>query len=462
MADAAQHLVVAASGNKYGIVLSDVVEVIRPRAITRVPNSPAGLLGVTNIRGSALPVLSLARMVGGQDAARTDSTRIVVVSSGVQAGLLVDSVASISGRLEYELLDMSSLIGRAYSATSPRSHAVQATTHAPVRSEEREEDDRKALLTFEVCGQDFALPLGEVAAVIKLPSDITVVPKTDDAIVGVTEHRRQLLPLVSLPRLLGFAECDGTRGARSVLIAQLAGFAVGLVVSGTSLVVRVKPDSFDPVPSVLTRGRGETSVSSICRLDQGKLISVLASDRIFDAETTSRLQALSRNEGMVQARSALEQREQFVVFELGEERYGLPIASVDEVVRRPAQLTRVPGAPAFVEGIMNLRGKMIPVIDQRTRFGSAGQRHDAARIIVMTVDGLQTGIAVDRVDEILSIASSDLQQTPALDCGDAVVDRVAMSDATGRMVLLIEPRALLDRAERDLIAAMQSAAPRQG
>lgn len=460
MDDAAQHLVVAVAAGTCRIRLSEVVEIVRTRAITRVPNSPASVLGVANFRGAPLPVLSLARMLGRPGAAVTDSTRIVVVAAGGRAGLLVDGVAAISDNLEHECLHTQALLERACDAkgrgSRPSRVAASSLPHQPA---ERESDDRVALLTFEVSGQDFALPLRDVAAVIRAPSNIAIVPKSDDAIVGVTEHRARLLPLVSLAHLLGLSESDGLGEPATVLIVNLAGMPVGLVVGGTGLVVRVKPNTLDPVPSVLTRGRGEASLSAICRLSQGRLVSVLATDQLFDAETVSRLQsAHSTGEAMEHTLIATEAREQFVVFELGEERYGLPISAVDEVVRRPAQLTRVPGAPVFVEGIMNLRGKMIPVIDQRRRFGAAGHGRNASRIVVLTVDGLQTGIAVDRADEILSVAATEVKSSPGYVSGEAVVDRVVMTNASGAMVLLIEPRALLDQVERDLITAMQSKA----
>jgi purine-binding chemotaxis protein CheW len=150
--------------------------------------------------------------------------------------------------------------------------------------------------------------------------------------------------------------------------------------------------------------------------------------------------------------------EQFVVFDLGGERYGLPVAAVDEIVRRPDQLTRVPLAPPFVDGIMSLRGKMIPVIDQRQRFAVDGQTDGRARrVIILTIDGLQTGITVDKVTEILSVRQSELRAVPEMDeAGAAVVDRVAIGQRHGDMILLIDPRALLDRAERDMLASMRS------
>jgi len=151
---------------------------------------------------------------------------------------------------------------------------------------------------------------------------------------------------------------------------------------------------------------------------------------------------------------------QFVLFRLGEEHYGLPVAAVDEVLRHPPSLTRVPRAPAFLLGVMNLRGKVVPVIDQRRRFEVAGGAAPArGRILVVTIDGLQAGFAVDSASELRSIAAAEIEPVPDLGgAGGQVFDRIASLDGDGRMVLLIEPKALLDRAERDLLASLAAEA----
>jgi purine-binding chemotaxis protein CheW len=157
--------------------------------------------------------------------------------------------------------------------------------------------------------------------------------------------------------------------------------------------------------------------------------------------------------------------EQFVVFRLGDEHYGLPVAAVDEVARRPDKLTRVPRAPAYLQGVMNLRGAVLPVIDTRHRFGTAGAAEGrGGRVVVLTIEGLRAGFAVDAVTEVLSVASADLALAPELASeGAAVFGRVATVEREGRMVLLIQPRALLEAAERDLVATLAArAAAKQG
>ena len=67
--------------------------------------------------------------------------------------------------------------------------------------------------------------------------------------------------------------------------------------------------------------------------------------------------------------------EQFIIFRLGDQDYGLPIAAVDEIARPPERIARLPKAPAFVDGVMNLRGAAVPIIDLRRRFEIESRRH---------------------------------------------------------------------------------------
>jgi purine-binding chemotaxis protein CheW len=186
-------------------------------------------------------------------------------------------------------------------------------------------------------------------------------------------------------------------------------------------------------------------------------VSVLALDKLFDAQTSARILAEAAHGApeMVGA-DAQGDSEQFIIFQLGDEHYGLPIASIDEVVRRPDSLTRVPRAPPFVEGVMSLRGKMVPIIDQRQRFAVRGEADiRGRRVVVVTVDGLQTGIVVDKVSEILAIPASELKSAPELEAETTpVFDRIAMIERDGRIILLVDPKALLDRAERDILGAL--------
>lgn len=103
---------------------------------------------------------------------------------------------------------------------------------------------------------------------------------------------------------------------------------------------------------------------------------------------------------------------QIVVFELGAERYGLDIATVYEIIRHQP-ITAVPQAPAFVEGVINLRGRIIPVVDLRERFAMAdGELTKASRIVVADAGGTRVGLVVDGVSEVLMVPTDAIEPTP--------------------------------------------------
>ena len=239
---------------------------------------------------------------------------------------------------------------------------------------------------------------------------------------------------------------------------------MGLAVDGMGEILRLPESAIDPVPTILTRGNAEAQIQGICRLEGGsRLISVLSTDHLFRDQTL--LEQITpqteKNHDMDRADGPATVYDQFIVFKLGGEEYGLPIGCVDEVVRVPDTLTRLPKAPAFIEGVMNLRGRVVPVIDQRRRFKFSvqGERR-RERIVVVRIDHMQAGFVVDTVSEVLSIPQNQLRPTPDLAAdGSQVIDRVANIEVEGRLILLLNPRELLDRAEKDLLAAMSESDP---
>jgi purine-binding chemotaxis protein CheW len=130
--------------------------------------------------------------------------------------------------------------------------------------------------------------------------------------------------------------------------------------------------------------------------------------------------------------------------------------SVQEIVRVPESLTRVPKTPDFVEGVINLRGTVLPVIDQRSRLGLERiERREGQRIMVYTLGGVRTGFIVDSVAEVLRIPHAQIDQAPELsDEQSHLIRRVAKLNGDKRMVLLIDPQMLLGRRELGAVQGM--------
>lgn len=109
--------------------------------------------------------------------------------------------------------------------------------------------------------------------------------------------------------------------------------------------------------------------------------------------------------------------EQLVTFNLGSEEFGLDIMLVQEIIRIPP-ITRVPKAPSYVEGVINLRGNVIPVVSLRSRFGMERTKEtDLSRIIVLQVETKVFGIQVDAVTEVLRIDTTAIEPPPSVALG---------------------------------------------
>ena len=124
-----------------------------------------------------------------------------------------------------------------------------------------------------------------------------------------------------------------------------------------------------------------------------------------------------------------------------------------------------PKTPHFIEGVINLRGTVLPVIDQRTRLGMPSiERNDRQRIMVYLLGGLRTGFIVDSVAEVLRIPKAQLAAAPDMsDEQSRLISQVAKLDADKRLVMLIDPSHLLQSREvqamtRSLDAPAQSGA----
>jgi len=118
-------------------------------------------------------------------------------------------------------------------------------------------------------------------------------------------------------------------------------------------------------------------------------------------------------EDTLQPSAGLKDENQLVTFLLKDEEFGFDIMSVQEIIRLP-KMAKVPRVPAYVDGIANLRGVVLPVIDMRTRFGvERAEETDRTRVLVVDIDGVKTGLRVDRVKQVTRVMRSEIEPPPA-------------------------------------------------
>ncbi|MEW6573317.1 MAG: chemotaxis protein CheW [Bacillota bacterium] len=150
--------------------------------------------------------------------------------------------------------------------------------------------------------------------------------------------------------------------------------------------------------------------------------------------------------------------EQVVVFQLDDQTYGLDIAAVSEIIRME-KITHVPRAPEFVEGVINLRGRIIPVIDLRERFMLArGEYTRQSRIIIVEIGEVTVGMIVDAVLEVLRISVNNIEPPPAMIDGVDVAYLRGIALWEGRMIILLSLERILDEHEKESLGQAEAAA----
>ncbi len=140
---------------------------------------------------------------------------------------------------------------------------------------------------------------------------------------------------------------------------------------------------------------------------------------------------------------------QLVSFNLDQEEYGVDVLKVREIIRMP-NVTRVPNTPHYVEGVINLRGKVIPIISMRKKFSLGDIDTDKqTRIMVMDMDGELMGFIVDSVSEVIRISEAEIQPPPPVVQGG--IDQVCLSgviNRTDRLLVLLELEKIFSPEDR--------------
>lgn len=138
---------------------------------------------------------------------------------------------------------------------------------------------------------------------------------------------------------------------------------------------------------------------------------------------------------------------QLVSFKIGNEEFGVDILRVQEI-NRMMEITKVPNAPEFVDGVVNLRGRIIPVVDLRTRLSMPRVEHDSkTRIVVVELGGKTVGFIVDEVSEVLRIPRSITEPPPEMVAGIEADYITAVAKLEDRLLILLELELVLSSEE---------------
>ena len=499
-----QFLVFRVADVDLALPLTEVDEILRPPTVTPVPLSPPAVLGITSLRGRLLPVACLRRLAGLGEAEDSDeSARVLVVNAGSPVGLRVDAVRRVvaastpaeesgeeaepgedsdqaglitrgSIRLDdgvIQRLDTAAILERELGSWQPEQPA-EAGDNAPgpatAESTERRENREQLHLVITVGGQRFAFAAEPIREVVDHPEEVSPVPRAPDHVLGVSTLREELVPLVSLQALLGLPTGESCRRV-VILPVGPQRIPVGFPVEEVNDVLGVPPEEVEPMPR-LSGDAADEEFAGVWRSGkQERLITLLDSEKLVArhglVDTARGVAGDETNTGANRmnngsARQGQGELHQFVVFQLQGQDFAARIEAVREILRLPEDLTGVPASDAEVEGVINLRGRVLPVVNLRRRLGMEQvDRDEFHRVLVLEIQGEKTGFVVDSVSEVLKVPADRIESGASLsasraDWVDSVLRRDEQDDSAG-MVLVVDEERLLSEQSREELASVR-------
>ena len=463
---------------EFGLDIDRVQEITPRSGITPVPGAPSFVLGVVNLRGIIIPVLDSRLRFHLAPADPTPRTRIIILNLGGRpTGLQVDSVAEVvrledltiretpplvaGVRSDYlagmvtvgsrliTLIDLDKILDS--SEFSQRELLLEGNSGSPAFGGGQDAaleqiENEIPYVTFAMGRESFGINLQLVEEIIELPS-ITKVPDAPPYVMGVICLRDQVLPLLDFIQLLP-VEDDGSVVHREMVILLTFGDAcIGIAVDSIQEIIRVKEEDVLPPPQTLSEPEAAKFEGIVVRSD--RMVSLLKVLDVIAGEDQEKIAAMGTTLTERRAREAVVENHDLplVVFRLGEEAYSLRLHEVREIIMA-GLVTPVPRAPSFIEGVLNLRGEVMPVIDLRDRFGlPRRERTSLTRIIITPIGGVSTGLVVDSVDEVRNVDQRKLEEPPKVTAAgaNAYITKVARTE-TG-VVFLLDIQQLLTDAE---------------
>jgi purine-binding chemotaxis protein CheW len=439
------------NGQEFALDAACIREVVgMPERIVRLPLSPACLEGIFTLRGSAIPMLNLARVFDPQAPAAGAEQRVAILEhEEVLVGLVFDATGEVlrvrpeqRTALHYGAGNAASVLdgaltlengARLVQLLDPAAliridNVPQVRTHSAARDAERMRFLRRAqgrkALAFRAGGMAFAMAIDAVQEIIRVP-ELRQSVMLGKLCKGWFDLRGQAVGAVDLGALLQCAPAaDAREEDRRVMIVRAGGELLGLLVDAVDDIRPYFDSDVLAIPMLGTRRaamfRGvlpNEALGDALFLDHAHLLSEAEVAEICAGHRRLYQHELDNAGGRHGGKNS--RRQVYLAFTLATG-WATDITQVREIVAFDAAMTRPPGMPDCVHGMMQLRQQMICVIDLRRMYGMPPQEAldeaalSARRVLVLDHGDERYGVIVDGVDSILSLPDSQRRPSPAL------------------------------------------------
>lgn len=452
---------------EYALDVRHVSEVVNlPTAITAMPLAPDFVAGVFNLRGTIIPVLDARRLLAvGGPAPVADAKVGVIEHAGVRLGLLVDETRRVLRPRAEEQILFAYEDGSQHRVVAgvlkigdslvrlldlDRLVALENVPHARISDAgaARAKLRRRRCILFRVGGSQFAFPINGIDEIL-LASGIESSPIQEDLCEGVMRIRGRIVPVVRFARILRTdATADAASPEARVVVLALGEARIGLLVDSVESIEAYTDDALMHVP-VLGRYKAAMFVGCLDLGERGHVF-LLDSASVLDNDELVRVtgnfsRLFAAEEGADRQRRRAVRRQPYLQFS-ARDAFALPMTAVREIIDCNVELIAMPGAPAFMAGMLNLRGRLVTVVDVRAFYrldGADAVQQALRRIVVLEEGDTLFGLLVDSVESIERVDAADRKPVPQLVRNampeaqrDDVVELIRLVDSNEREVYI--------------------------
>ena len=427
-----------------------VQEVVNyPSVVTQVPLAPAYLLGLFNLRGRLIPIIHLGQLLQLPDRGLCEGAKIAIVESRQgRVGLLFDATGEILRvPAEQKVMfaeggDTPSMIGGALKLDGGnrilqilsvdglhRLHDLpmlkgDAQSLEPAR-QRAARGQRRQGVSFRVNDTRLALPMSAIHEIIRVPELLTSV-LASELCLGMLNLRGNTVPVVDFARFLGIQREASSAVApgdfedpRRIVVLRQKDMDFGLLVDDVESIVGYRDEDLLAIPS-FSAERSPLFTGCICEqgspdillIDQAALLSDATVADLTQGHCELYAMESAAERGQGKRHSGV--RETYVTFRL-EQLMGMRIDQLREVIDFPSEVMQPPGAPDYVRGILNLRRKLVTIIDMRALYGMKSYENlQGAKVLVVESDEEKFGLVVDAIENIVTIDAADKIGVPGV------------------------------------------------
>ncbi|MBN2724656.1 MAG: chemotaxis protein CheW [Deltaproteobacteria bacterium] len=423
----------------YAMDINDVKETINhPERIFSIPASDPVVEGIFNLRGNVIPVINLRRKFKMGSTAEEICGKVAIISHfRTNIGLVFDDIDEVL-RLSTEDVDEfitddqenKLLISGVIRNGDKLIHIIdpdllfrEYSLPLKLKTEsDREEKNRNIsqmaqLVSFTCGGQEFGISIENVLEMVKTDSLENRVD-AEDYIPGVLNLRGKLISILDFGKYLRVN--DGTElKTGNIIILKGNGFEYGLLVESIRQVIRYEKDSLLAVPELGGLVRVGKALSGVLSLDERNILAIEPEKMLSKhcIEQLSRISLLHTDTEILNKNSdedendeleAVSEERVLITFRL-DYTMGIPIEDLVEILKNNVELLKIPGDTGIIDGLLNLRGKVIPVINMRRYYKLDEIPSDEnTRILIIKKDKFIIGLKVDSVEEILKTAGEKM------------------------------------------------------